>query len=323
MVSLLGGRMKAVEQALAAVDRWATAQRTQVRDELVEVENQLGQISQALNNLIKQRDALKASQGQLAARAETLDDERLARAHQAVFETVGHHAKLVGERQQQIAPLVEARLATLDDELRGSAMAPLLEEYDQFVNTVEPNLGSLPESYRSAVVQHHDRITLRLAEHLRSVACVPRSVQHSRCDVELVYAVDAPEGTDELLVVLVPVSDQVVLQWHQQEDGLQTWLAARAVQAIYEAAQQVSFVTVQAACGAHQGLMAVEVELEAAPASFVAAFESRLTALLSTSEELLAAQLVVQPHRVDIDVILPPEGVEIISENTELWGLHA
>ena len=105
-------------------------------------------------------------------------------------------------------------------ELQGSAMAPLLEEYDQFVETVAPNLQSLPDSYRNAVVQHHERITARLAEHLRSVAAMPQPVNAERCEVELVYAVDAPEGRDELLMVVVPVADQVVLQWHQQSDGL-------------------------------------------------------------------------------------------------------
>ena len=315
--------MRTVSDVLTQVDRWADERAARQSEELTEVEQQIGQIETAMANLQRQFETLSGMRSDLKEQGRTLHSTKLKRAHDALFHHLGEAAQQFSTRELAVQLLTEERLAQLEGQLRASAMAPLVEEYEQFMRTVQPNLGSLPESYRRAVVQHHARLRTRLADHLQAMAAAPVALLEEPLSLELVYAVDRPDNTDELLVVVVPVTDQVTSNDPSRKDGPQTWLAARTAQAIYEAGKQVGFPGVNATYGGHRGLLVIEVELFDAPKGdngFVAAFEKRLVTVLAGSAELAASRVTVSPRRVDVDIVFPPEvdSPPRESDNTQL-----
>jgi hypothetical protein len=107
------------------------------------------------------------------------------------------------------------------------------------------------------------------------------------------------------------VSDRVYTDWQNVPDGLQLALGARALQAIHEAAREVS-ATIEPACGGHQGLLAIEVDLGAKGGPLATALERRLADRLRTgAPELAAANVAVTLRKVEVDFVMPPESEEV------------
>ncbi len=299
--------VKTVSDALAEVERWRADQESRQSAELVEVEREVKNLENAISNLEQQLKALNKFRVELQHKAVSLPSRRLDRGHAALFGALQDQAGQLGKREALVSEAARARDEAFERELKGTSMSATVEEFRQYKVAVEPNLQSLPESYRSVVSEHHARISEQLREHVERVASAPLEVEADVLSIEVVYCVDAPEGSPELLVIVVPVTDQVHAGWRERAGGLQTWLAARVVQAIYQAAAATGFVQAQAMCGGHMDLLAVEVDLLGAPDAFVDAFEAHLGAALGASPELFAGQVFATGRRVDVDYVLPPE----------------
>ncbi len=305
--------VRTVSDALAEVERWRADQEARQAAELVEVEQEIKNLESAISNLEQQLKALIKFRTELQGKASSLPSRRLERGHAALFGALQDQASQLGRREAMVAGIARQREEAFEKELKGTSLAAMVEEFRQFKVAVEPNLQSLPESYRSVVSEHHLRISQRLREHVEKIASAPLEVEADVLSIEVVYCVDAPEGVPELLVVVIPVTDRVHSGWYERIDGLQTWLSARVVQAIYQAARATGFTQAQAMCGGHMELLAIEVDLLGAPAEFVGAFEEQLGAILGASPELFAGQVFATGRRVDVDYVLPPEedGAEV------------
>ncbi|MBX2801710.1 MAG: hypothetical protein KTR31_28790 [Myxococcales bacterium] len=299
--------LRLVADALQEVERWRREEESRHTAELKETDDELRNLANAISNLEQQQQALARFRDDLLSKVASLPRRGLDRGHQTLFTVMREQSQALEKREAQVADATRKRLANLEATLRQSAVAPLVDEYRQFKVAVEPNLSSLPESYRSVVTQHHHRISERLQEHVHALLSVPVEIKAEPLRVEVVYSVDAPEGTPELLVVVIPVSDRVHFGWVDRQDGLQTWLAARVVQAIHEAALGSGFSEVDPMAGGHMGLLAVEVDLVGAPGPFLTMFEDRLAVLLSGAPELGGAAVLATASQVDADFVMPPE----------------
>lgn len=299
--------VRTVSDALAEVERWRADQQARQSAELVEVEQEVKNLENAIANLEQQLKALTKFRAELQGKAASLPSRRLERGHAALFGALQDQASQLGRREALVASAARKREEAFEQELKGTSLAAMVEEFRQFKVAVEPNLQNLPESYRSVVSEHHLRISQRLREHVEKIASAPLEVESDVLSVEVVYCVDAPDGADELLVIVIPVTDQVYASWHERADGLQTWLAGRVVQAIYQAASATGFVQAQAMSGGHMELLAIEVDLIGAPSGFVDAFEEQLGSVLGAAPELFAGQVFATGRRVDVDYVLPPE----------------
>src|SRR5690606_11645553 len=126
-------------------------------------------------------------------------------AHEAIFAALERQAEQVVERAARVAEAESARAAALEEVMKDSTSAPLLEEFEQFRDHVEPTLSALPESYRSALLQHHEQVVARLREHIARAGGGPVVLEAEVVGLDLVYAVDAPDGPAELLMVVLPL----------------------------------------------------------------------------------------------------------------------
>ncbi len=302
----IAAAVRSVTEALAEVDRWKADEEARHQAELVEVEQEIKNLETAIDNLKQQLDALLTFKGELEEKASDLPLREVERAHQALFATLQGQADRLAEREKAVAEVIAKRADALAAGLDERGLSAKVVDYQKFRTELEPTLHNIPASYRGAVIAAHEALTADLRAAVTELLSGSAELDAESLQAEIAWCVDAPEGTPELLVVVVPVSDQVHVGWLERDDGLQTWMAARVVQAIYEAAARTDFVRAQAICGGHMSLLAIEVDLEGAPDGFVPAFEERLGGLLVGSAELGGARVALTARSVHVDYILPP-----------------
>lgn len=303
----LGTTASTVAAVLADVERWKADEEARHKAEMVEVEQEIKNLQTAIGNLQQQLEALTRFRSDLDGKASALGDQEVQRAYSALFDALGEQAKRLAARERLVGDKARERASSLAATLGGSDLGPLVQEYEQFKAAVEPTLGSLPQSYRDVILEHHANIAGKLRGHIDALTAGPIEVEAEALQVDVVYAIDAPDGAPELLVFVLPVDETVHSGWLDREDGLQLWLAARVVQAVYETSAKTGFVRAQAMAGGHRGLLVVEVDLAGADPAFVEGVERRLGELLSQAPELAGARVEATPRKVEVDYILPPD----------------
>jgi len=297
--------MQSVADALEGVANWRSEQEAQRQAEIVDVESQLEKLTAQLTELQGKIESLREFRAKIDER-ET-DEGVVARSYDAIFAALLGQSAGLNDRALELAAAEEARNAQVLATLSKTDLAPLIQEYNQFKEQVEPTLAALPESYRGAIIGHHQGVVGRIRAQLAEALSEPIKLEAERIEFELVFGIDAPNGAPELLVMVLPVPEAAYTDWSDRPEDLCTYVGARVVQAVYEASKQTGPVGAQAACGGHQGLLAIELDLEGAKPDFAQSLLDSLKVVLMSAPELAAAGIGLTARQVDFDLLLPPE----------------
>jgi len=296
-------------EVLAAVAKWKADEEARQAAELVEVDQEVENLRSAMVNLQQQLEALAKFREDLVEKQAQLASEEARRNYEAVFETLLAQLKAVLQRTEQVSVAHKARAAAIEEKMTSSEVAPLVEEYEQFKTAVEPTLESLPESYRTVMMAHHESLAKQVQEHRDAAMAIPLDLEVDDMTVEIVFAVDAPEGSPELLIAVIPVSAETDTG-EDADESLQTWLSGRVVEAIYETVNNYGPSGAEVVSGGHQGMLAVEVDLLGAPHDFGDKLLLALDSVSKAATELQTSGVSLVGRQVAADFILPPEGDE-------------
>ena len=297
-----------VADTLKAVEAWRSEEDARRLKELGDVAQEIQSLEAAMENLRQQLEALQSFRTDLEAKGAELATQADKRTYQGIFEVLQVQAAAVEQREKEAQAAAAAKQAKLPELLAEAGLAEVLAEYEQFKSSVEPTLVHLPDSYKAAMLEVHHGQEGKLRSAIAELGGAPE-LDADAIAADLVYAIDAPEGTPELLVVVVPVADDVQAGWIERAGGLQTVVAARVAEAIYRASADVNFMAAQALSGGHLGLLAVELELIGADAGLAAALRDRL-GKVPEAPELKAAKVELTVREIDMDHLLPPEDEE-------------
>lgn len=297
--------VRSVADALEDAARWRADEDSRHKAQMVEVEQQLVELRQAIAGLQDKLDALVQFRDGLAEKASTSTGE-IQRAHDGLFAALEEQCDALEARTAELRRAEAKRLEMLETVLESSDLAGQLQEYRQFKATVEPTLASMPESFRSVVLAHRDKVASALEARVAELMADPVHAQGEKLSLEVAYAVDAPDDQPELVVVVTPISASTHEGWRDREEDLQTRLAARVVQAVYEACHEVGLETVQVAGGGHRGLLAIEADVVGAPARLAEVLGERLNKAFRGALELTAGKVQVTPRQVDADHVFGP-----------------
>lgn len=298
---------RTVAAALEDVAKWRSEASQKTKSEISDVDQELEKFQAAINSLQQQIEALRRSREEIAKKDGAFVEEEIGRSYNAVFAALTEQMEAVRARATDLAESDSSRAEALAQAIKDPAIAALMTEYTQFKTSVEPTLKGLPESYRAVILQHHEGISVKLRAALEGAAGTPAAVDGPNLIVDAVYAVDAPEGTPEVLMMMLPVQEQVGTDWQGRSEDAQTWLAARVIQGVYTALQAAGLDKARVAFGGHQGLLAVEVEIGGAKNDFGARLQEALVKALAGSKELAAAKITVNARELVVDHLLPPE----------------
>lgn len=299
---------KRVEDALRAVTTWKTECESSWASERQQVEHEIDSLTQAVDNLTKQIEALGIVKAEVTAKSESLGDQVIARSYAAIFEVLNQQSQAILDRSGKVAEAETARSGALEAAAQDPAVAPLIQEYKQYQNQVEPTLSSLPESYRDVLVKHNEQILGQLRSHLGHALTGPIQLDASEIAVDVVYSVDSPADESGLVMLVLPVAGSVRAQWGQPNQALHVWLAVRALEGLYIALKSEGKDSAMAMLGGHQGQLVVEVEVDlSAPQLFAQKLHDALASAFANAPELTAARVTASPQFVDLDYLLPPE----------------
>lgn len=296
---------QSVADALEGVASWRTEQEALHQAEIVEVEGQLARLRADLVQIQAQIGSLESLRGELGTRDLTADVA--ARSYARIFDALRGQYEAFALRADLALAARQERLDAVLAGLPTSEVAARVAEYIQFKEQVEGTLKGLPESYRTAIMAHHqgvsDQIRGWLARQLEAEVAVDAPV----LEIDVVYGIDAPNGSPELLLCVLPIADAVFTAWADRPEDLATALGARVVQGIYETTRQTGPAGAMVECGGHRDLLAIEVDLEGAHGDVERVLGDNLTAVLASAPELAAAKVRVRPRRVDADFLLLPD----------------
>jgi hypothetical protein len=298
--------VRSVADALEDAARWRAEEDTRQSKQRRDVDEQLNDLRASIDKMQEQLTALETFKDGLGAQQGILDGEQILRTHEGIFAALEEQRDVLAERADEITRSEAERMAMVEEVLSGSDLADQLVEYNQFKSAVEPSLAQMPESYRSVVMGHHNKVVDSLRQRMHSMLGEPVHADGGTVQLEVVYAVDAPEGEPELLVVVTPIDVAAHEEWADRAESLQLRLAARVVQAVYQACHTSGLQGVEVMAGGHRGLLALEVDLSGAGSQFGVAVEERLQAVLHKAAELEAANVSVTIRQVEADHLLPP-----------------
>lgn len=296
--------VRSVADALKDAARWRTDEEARHKSQLVEVDQQVRELQQALESLKEKLESLQTFRAGLDATGDEAVRGEIQRAHDGIFAALDEQKAALEERSTALKKAEARRLEMLGSVLAEGELAAKLDEYRQFKESVEPTLANMPESYKSVVMGHHETVASALRGKVAEIMADPVHAEGGKLSLEVAYAIDAPEGSPELLVVVTPVAAVAHEDWADREEDLQTRLSARVVQAIYEACHAVGLETVQVNSGGHRGLLAIEADVMGASSELAAELDKRLAKVFREGLELTAAKIEVSARSVHADHIL-------------------
>lgn len=297
-----------VAEALEAADGMRREAETRHQEQLTEFDGELSRLEQAVANLTAQLNAVRESRAQAEAAHVAAGTATSGEAYHLVFAALRRQAGQLAARNSEWVVAHRQLESKVSASLQEEGLAELVRDYEQ-AQRDSASLDSLPATYRQVVMDHHRSIEERLREKLAAVDSDPElSVAPLHLDV--VVAVDGDEEGGVAMVVS-PVPEEAHASWEGRDADLLTSVAARLVQSLYSSVSGTPFEGAQAAFGGHQGLLAMEFELQPEQ---VAAFRDSLVDSISTcmqsAGDLRGARLNVNVTTVPVDLLLPPEGEE-------------
>jgi len=183
----------------------------------------------------------------------------------------------------------------LSEALEDEEVKSLLADHQQFMQVVAPTLESLPQSYRVALENRHSEITEQLRDALGDQVGAAIEVQEELLGIDVLLALDAHEGVTEVIMLVLPVVEQVQTAWDEREEDLQTWV------------EGIGLLGAQGMYGGHQGLLAVELELGGGdPDDVRTKLKEAIDQVLAEAPELIGAKVSSRVMAVEVDHLFPP-----------------
>ena len=300
---------RSIADALAEVARRQGELTTRQTGELGEVDQEIASLRTAMSNLQQQLEALAKFRDELAAKIDATAGGGARRTYEALFHALHEQSQALSGRAALVAEASRVQQQALAATFEDAHTRKLIEEYEQFKDHVQPHLASFPATYRKALETKHAEIEAELRARVAdAVAPPPAQVEAEPLSIDVVVAVDAPEDVAEVAMLVLPVVENVQTAWSEREEDLQTWVAARAMQAIYEVCHALGLEGAQAMYGGHQGLLAVEIELGAGTGEAVRkSLQETLVKAFADAPELQGARLAIHATPVDVDHLFPPD----------------
>lgn len=271
------------------------------------IENEVEALRRAQTNIDAQIGALELHRQELL-RQQTADQGVIREQGQrAIFEALLGQQVVLQERAKTASLLSEERQQVILEEWKSSTLAGEYEEYRQFKEEIEPVLNTLPASYRSVVIRHHQEVTGRLREQYSRQISRPVEVPGERLGFDIVMSLDVYESNRAALIIVLPVGGAWASEWEHRDEDLECSLAYRVIQGVFTAVKGSAMQAGQLVVGQHLGLMVLEVDLvlSEVPDELGQRFTWAIEAAIESAGELRGSHVTGKVTFVDVDTLLP------------------
>ncbi|MSQ00598.1 MAG: hypothetical protein EXR71_01735 [Myxococcales bacterium] len=250
----------AVIAVLEEIATWKSRADDEFSGSMAEVDQDEDAARRAIEEAQRQLLALATLRAELRERQSEVAMEAERRERAALREGLSTDRTVIEARAAALEAAIQVREAALAKQLEDPEVAAALDEYEKFVE-VEAQLGSLPASYRRAILDHHERVRRRLEPVIAASNAGPPPLGLEPVGVGVLFAVDPIEGTPEALVAVLPVPFAVCRDWAERKEDLASLFAYRVVAAVSRLLAAVGAGTAPIQYTELAGCLAVQVWL--------------------------------------------------------------
>lgn len=303
---------RSVEDALQDVARWRDEESTRQQAEVADLDGRIQDLESRVASLERQ---LADTRGMLEQARQDRENvgvgvsevEAHRRSYDALFEALKEQALRLAGRAGEYGEAARSRDAAFDSKLADPELKKLIADFE----AGQKVLATIPEAYRAAMQDAHARLEAQLKERVAAIKPDAIELDADPVGIDIVVAVDAIDGVAGVVMAVLPVVETVYTEWADRDDDVQTFVAARAMQAIYQVCHRLGLGAAQAMYGGHQGLLAVEVELgRGDPDEVLQSLRDAVDQVLGDAPELIGARVSATAQPVDVDYLFPPDDDE-------------
>lgn len=216
-------------EALADLRSWRAEAEHEIGRNLEEIEREDKRLRDRVQEIERQLVALDSMRAEVRERADALDGEEATRSHDVMVSALADDKRLLATRSAALEHARREVRAEAEALLEDPDLVETVKEYERYTE-LEAGLASLPESYRHAIVAHHDQVKRRLAPVFEKAAARGVRVNLPGVTVGIVACLESRDGHPESLTLVLPVDHQLYADWSDRGDELGTVLALRMVE---------------------------------------------------------------------------------------------
>ena len=237
-------------------------------------------------------------------RAET-DSEELNRARDAVQVGLAKDNNFISERDvfyQELLREREERVTTL---INSPTLSKKVQEFAQFQDT-QLQFDSLPESYRSVILKHHDEVRAELHPVFTAFSEPLRMLDAEKRNVGLLATLDPPDARPEALALTLPIPFSVYTNLSETVETLHHLLAYRCCAAVSSMLLKVGVPSAPIQFVDYNGMISIRVWLGDydVVGDVKNTLEKELELISKNSSEFKSVQLGVDVAWVELDVLM-------------------
>ncbi len=221
----------AVIAELEEIAEWKARADAEFGASVAEVDHEENAARRQIEEAQRQLVALATLRAELRDKHTQVGLESERRERVAIRQGLANDRQVIEARASLLAEAIAEREAALQAQLQDPEIASAVEEYEKFVE-IEASLAALPQSYRRAILDHHDKVRRRLEPVIAASNAGPPNLGLDPVGVGVLFSVDAPAGTPEALVAVLPVPSAVSRDWAERKEDLCSLFAYRVVAAV-------------------------------------------------------------------------------------------
>jgi len=301
-----------LQEALSGITSWRQEAESRLTSRLEAIDREEQRLREALTQLQAELEDIDTLRATIRTENGELDRAQEERAHHAMLQGLGSDRDTLASRSVELAAAHEASQVGLKAELADPEIAGLITEYERF-SEVEATLAALPESYRHAILTHHETLKSRLQPIFERAQASGPALEAEAAALSVVACLENDEdGAPESLTFVLPVDSAVYSRWSDRDEDLPTRLGYRVVAMVARLAGTLGAPAAPLTCRDHEGFLAVQLWLgDGTPDGDVkAAADAAAAAAFTGADQLGAAQLSAALEWLAPEVLDPPEDEE-------------
>ncbi len=300
---------KSLADHLAQVEAWRNEQLEENRVALGLVSEELTMLQAQLADLTARIEGLDARRTSLEGTPDSIARKVHGERHRAVLASLHSDQELLSTRAADLAQARSRQLRELEESLdKDPELHEMVQEYERFLE-VETQLESLPESYRKAILQHHDTVRRRLEPVMRTAEGADATIDEPTESVTVVLSADPEDGDPTALVMLVPIPVDVHTRWRERPEDLASELTYRLYSAACAVSTKVGVPDAPISCRPFEGHLAIQIWFGSGSVAgnVRQEVEAEFARLRTHASELRAAKLELAATWVSPEVLAPPD----------------
>jgi hypothetical protein len=226
---MIGNRQihSAIRLGLEETQRWRQNQEESFERKERGLDREEKDLQAELKKLNHQIETVQKQQETATFERGLLSDQEINRKRQIIFAGLQAENEIIQERSSEYSKIEETQKNNLQNMLTIPEIAKKVEEYEDFLEKEEA-LTQLPESYRKAILSHHNHVRSDLDPVFSAMNTpLPRSDLEQTAVTIQVFTEPLPDEEITELVVILPVRFDRFLHWHDEDLSLEDLLLFR------------------------------------------------------------------------------------------------